>query len=78
MNTESDPTINALRHFDLLPDSAFIRLPVLIALFSISKASIWRRVSDGTLPKPIKLSMRTTVWRVGDIRNALALNKPRN
>jgi len=78
MNTESDPTINVLLHFDLLPDSAFIRLPVLIALFSISKATIWRRVNDGTLPKPIKLSIRTTVWRVGDIRNALALNKPRN
>lgn len=69
---ETESTSNTIRNFDHLPDSAFIRLPVLVVLFSISKASVWRRVSDGTIPKPIKLSIRTTVWRVGEIRHALA------
>ena len=61
-----------LQQFDLLPDSAFIRLPVLKRLYGISAASCWRGVRNGTIPKPVKLTERTTAWNVGLIRAALA------
>jgi predicted DNA-binding transcriptional regulator AlpA len=61
----------ALRHFDDLPDSAFVRVPVVAALFACSNITIWRRSKAGTLPAPRKLSERTTAWNVGEIRQIL-------
>ncbi|MCD8547482.1 MAG: AlpA family phage regulatory protein [Aeromonadaceae bacterium] len=34
----------------------------------VSTATLWRWVSSGKFPKPVKLSERVTVWRVEDIR----------
>ena len=62
----------ALANFDQLPNSAYIRLPVLKRLYGISAASCWRGVKNGTIPKPSKLSERCTAWNVGLIRAALA------
>lgn len=62
----------ALENFDKLPDSAYIRLPVLKALYGVSSATIWRGVKTGAIPKPSKLSERCTAWNVGLIRTALA------
>jgi predicted DNA-binding transcriptional regulator AlpA len=63
---------DALRDFDSLPDSANVRQPVVEALFACSSATIWRRVKDGRLPAPRKLSDRVTAWNVGELRRALA------
>jgi prophage regulatory protein len=38
---------------------------------SISISTVWRWVQVGILPKPIKLTSRTTVWRAEDIDNAI-------
>jgi len=62
----------ALRDFDLLPESAYIRLPVMMSLYSVSAATIWRGVKKGTIPKPCKLTERTTAWSVKLVRAALA------
>lgn len=62
----------SLANFDQLPDSAYIRLPVMTGLFGLSAASIWRGVKNSTIPKPAKLSERCTAWNVGQIRAALA------
>ena len=62
----------ALRDFDQLPDSAHVRLPIITRLYGVSKASIWRGVKNGTIPKPVKLTERTTAWNVGLVRAALA------
>lgn len=62
----------ALKNFDQLPNSAFIRLPVLQGLYGISSASVWRGVKKGTIPAPNKLSERCTAWNVGLVRKALA------
>lgn len=71
-NTES--TIpNALQNFDLLPDSANVRQPVVEALFGCSSATVWRRVKDGRIPTPRKLE-RVTAWNVGQLRRALQFN----
>lgn len=61
-----------LEHFDQLPDSAFVRQPVVEKLFACSAATVWRRVADCRIPKPRKLSERITVWNVGQLRTALA------
>lgn len=71
--SESSQTIpEAFVRFDELPNSAFIRLPVLQRLYGISPASVWRGVKNGTIPKPSKLSVRCTAWNVGLVRTALA------
>lgn len=62
----------ALANFDQLPDSAYIRLPVMKGLYGVSSASIWRGVKNLTIPKPVKLTERTTAWNVGKVRAALA------
>lgn len=56
--------------FDELPKSSFVRLNQLIALRIIpfSAATAWRRVRDGTFPKPVRISPQVTAWRVGEIR----------
>ena len=71
---EQKHSINpALRDFDQLPDCARVRLPVVKALYACSPATVWRGVKEGRIPKPHKLSPRTTCWLVRDLRLALAL-----
>lgn len=60
-----------LSEFDSLPDTARAALPVVCGLFSISKATVWRRVQTGLIPKPIREG-GSTRWLVGDLRKALA------
>lgn len=62
---------SALNAFDDLPDSAFVAVPVVCMLFGCSTATVWRRVRDGQLPMPYRLGLRTTRWRVADLRVAL-------
>ena len=62
----------ALAQFDQLPNSAYVRLPIVQRLYGISTASVWRGVKKGTIPEPKKLSVRCTGWNVGLIRVALA------
>ena len=63
---------DALANFDQLPDSAYIRLPVMTGLFGISAASVWRGVKNHSIPSPVKLTERTTAWNVRLVREALA------
>ena len=58
--------------FDQLPDCASVRLPAVMALYACSPATVWRGVRSGVIPKPRKLTPRTTTWLVGDLRQALA------
>jgi len=62
---------DALRNFQALPDAAFVRLPVVCALFSISPATAWRWVKKSVLPNPRRLSEAVTAWNVGELRKAL-------
>ena len=65
------PIPDALRNFDTLPEAAYVRLPVVAALFACSPATVWRRTNAGTLPAPRKLSEGVTAWNVGELRKAL-------
>ncbi|CAN6133915.1 AlpA Predicted transcriptional regulator [Methylophilaceae bacterium] len=70
MHTKSELS-EALINFDQLPNSANVRLPIVMALYGISPATVWRNVKIGNIPKPNKLTARTTVWNVGELRVAL-------
>jgi predicted DNA-binding transcriptional regulator AlpA len=63
--------LTALVSFDSQPNSANVRLPVVMALYGISSASVWRNCKNGNIPKPRKLTTRTTAWNVGELRAAL-------
>lgn len=54
-----------------LPNIGFLRLPQVLELIPVSKSSWWAGCKNGRYPKPIKLSARTTVWRVEDIRELI-------
>ena len=69
----SNPVIPPeLSNFDQLPDSAFVRLPVVIGLLGCSASAVWRNVKIGNLPKPVKITSNITGWRVSDLRQVLA------
>ena len=60
--------------FESLPDISNVRLPVVMGLYGVSSATVWRGVKNGKIPKPRKLTSRTTCWNVGELRNALSQN----
>ena len=41
----------------------------LASRLKVSRQTIWRWVSRGVLPEPLKLGPRTSRWRACDIRN---------
>jgi len=61
----------SLRDFDHLPNSAHVRLPVVMALLGCSRATVWRRVKEGFWPAPLKFGGRIALWNVGDLRALL-------
>jgi predicted DNA-binding transcriptional regulator AlpA len=65
-----DRDLALLRDFDALPDSALVRLPIVMALFSISRATVWRWCGKGELPVPIHVG-GVTFWNVGELRERL-------
>lgn len=72
MKRETKPNLPAsLENFDQLPDSAYVRKPVVCALFACSGMTINRRVQAGTLPAPRKLSERILAWNVAELRKVL-------
>lgn len=73
--TDTDSIPEALKNFDQLPNAANVRQPVVQALYACSSASVWRGVNAGRIPRPRKLSPRTTCWNVGELREALAIIK---
>ncbi len=64
-------TATALQSFNNLPDTAYVRIRVVAALFAISEYTVRRWVTAGRLPAPKTIGPQTIVWRVGEIRRAL-------
>ncbi len=60
-----------------LPETGFVRLPQILAVYPVSRATWWNMVKDGRAPKPIKLSERCTAWRAADIRNLISETEAR-
>jgi predicted DNA-binding transcriptional regulator AlpA len=54
-----------------IPETGFVRLPQVLSVIPLGKSSWWAGVKSGRFPKPIKLSVRCTVWKAEDIRNLI-------
>ncbi|WP_211467308.1 helix-turn-helix transcriptional regulator [Collimonas silvisoli] len=54
--------------FDSLPQTGFIRLPVVLRFFPVSKSTWWAGVKSGKFPQGHKLSERVTAWKAEDIQ----------
>ncbi len=52
----------------LPPTTGYIRKKQLIKQVPFSHSTLWRKVNNGEFPKPIKLSMRVTAWRIEDVQ----------
>lgn len=61
-----------LANFQVMPDSGYIRLPVVMAVLGVSRSTVLRACANGTLPKPIKITERLNAWSVKAIREHLA------
>lgn len=52
----------------VMPTEGYIRARVLAPMLGIAVVTLWRWAATGKIPKPIKLGVRVTAWRVEDIR----------
>lgn len=64
---------DSARHFDSLPNSALIDIASLVAVTGKSRATVYRWIEKGILPKPHKRAGTQNVWSVGDVRRSLAV-----
>ena len=62
------PTIEITK----LPETGFLRLPQVLSFIPTSKSAWYEGITKGRYPAPVKLSERTSAWRVEDIRKLIA------
>jgi predicted DNA-binding transcriptional regulator AlpA len=49
-----------------------MRLKQILEILPISKSTWWAGIKTGKYPKPVKLGVRMTAWKVEDIEKLLA------
>jgi len=64
-----------------LPETGYVRItqilgdkkaaPPIPPIIPVGRTAWWQGIKDGRYPPAIKLSARTTVWRVSDIRQLI-------
>lgn len=59
------------RSRNTLPETGFVRLPVVLAVYPVSKSTWWAGIKSGRFPAGVKLSESTTAWRVEEIRKLI-------
>ncbi len=50
------------------PTTGFLRLSEVLKLIPLSKTTFWEYVRQGKFPKPIKLGVRASAWRIEDVQ----------
>lgn len=63
---------------NLLPEVGFIRINEVLKIFPIGKSTFWQGVKDGKFPKPVKIGLRISAWKVEDIRNLIQKYQSQN
>lgn len=58
--------------YKILPETGFVRLPQILAVFPISRTAFYAGVRSGIYPQPIKLTARCTAWKAADIHALIA------
>lgn len=51
-----------------IPETGYMRLPQVLAVFPVSRSTWWAGVRDGRYPKPVRLGARCTAWHADAIR----------
>ena len=54
------------------PGDRLIRLPELLSLVGVSRATAYRYLANGKLPAPIRLSSRCIAWKASTINEWMA------
>ena len=49
-----------------------LAMPAVVHLTSLSKATVYRKVADGSFPAPLKIGKSRVAWREKDIVDWLA------
>ena len=49
-------------------EECFLRRSEVEALTTLSKVCIYRRIKEGTFPRPVNLGGRRVAWRRSDVR----------
>ena len=73
LSTKKTRLPSGAENIERLPASARVDLPVLQALTSKSRATIYRWIDQGILPRPIKTRGTQNAWNVGEVRAALGI-----
>jgi len=61
-------------HSKFLPSTGFVRLSAIVGpggVFPVSKSAWWAGIKSGIYPRPVKLSTRTSAWRVSDLHRLI-------
>lgn len=64
--------LNCPLDYSILPPEAFLRLPDVLTLFGLSRASVYAKIAEHRFSAPIKATQHASRWRIGDIRAWLA------
>jgi len=49
-----------------------INVQTVASMLGTGKSTIWRWVSNGMLPEPVRLGMRTTRWKLSEINQFIS------
>ena len=49
-----------------------LRRPEVLSLVGVSQATIYRMISSGEFPRPVRIGVRATGWRTDEIEEWLA------
>lgn len=71
MTASRHPRASRSVDFDGKSDIQRVRIDTVAALLACSESTVRRRIQSGTIPQPLKEG-GVLVWRVGDLRRALA------
>ena len=52
-------------------DDRLMRVAEVIDYLGISRSTLWKKVSEGSYPKPIHIGARLTRWRASDIQSLI-------
>lgn len=54
------------------PSARLLRIQEVMHITGFGKSTIYAKISDGTFPKPIKISQRAVAWRLSEIEAWIA------
>ena len=54
-----------------LPETGFLRLNQVLAIFPVGKSTWWAGIKNGKYPKGVKIGARATAWRIEDIQSLI-------